>query len=241
MRIEEDSIAEFCLCLGAAAAEEFGYTIEIDVANILQGHGKGVGGTFDQRRGRGMNDPFAENGALLRFAALEVIVLDRGNQPDIGIIKERLQIGPAMGFPGFAGVRIGCLTDRGEIDRAEIALECVVGHAKPNLGGTPRLIALLGAEHGADGIADGDKGADNPRMFGWNAIRTFALPDLDRLSHSVDDLHQFVFERDVGSLLDRRSLRRGSDLQGRRWIEFGERASVRRGMDAVGQVLERDT
>jgi len=51
-----------------------------------------VGGARDLGRHGRMEHPFGEDRARSRDAGLDVVVLDRGDEPDVGIVEEGLQV-----------------------------------------------------------------------------------------------------------------------------------------------------
>ena len=80
---------------------------DIGTAGLVECDGKRIGGGRDQRRRRRSDHPLAEDWPHAGKAAFEVVILDAGDQPAIGIVGEGGEIRPAMGFAVFGGLRIG--------------------------------------------------------------------------------------------------------------------------------------
>ena len=120
------------------AVQQFGQVVDIDAAGLVEGDGERVGRGRDQRRGRRGDHPLAEDRPHAGEAAFEVVILDAGDQPAIGIVGEWREVRPAMGFPLLAGLRVGRDRDDGVVDRSEAADEAAVGDAQPDLRLAPR-------------------------------------------------------------------------------------------------------
>ena len=110
-RIEENAVAQFGHGGLARDAQEFGDPVEVDHAGFVEHDGERVGRVGDFRRGRRVQHALAEDRSLAGMAGFDVVVLDRGDQPDVGIVEEGLEIGPAHGFADLA-VGGGGLGDR---------------------------------------------------------------------------------------------------------------------------------
>ena len=132
-RIAEHRLAELGEGGLGIAVEQFGQMVDIDAAGLVEGDGERVGGGRDERRGRRGDHPLAEDRPHAGEAAFEVIILDAGDQPAIGIVGEGREVRPAMGFPLLAGLRVGRDRDDGVVDRPEAADEIAVGDAQPDL------------------------------------------------------------------------------------------------------------
>jgi hypothetical protein len=123
--------------------QQFGQMIDIDMTTLIEYDGQRIsriGDDWGRRRG---DHTGRENRARLRGVALEVVILDRGDEPAIGIVEERHQVRPAMRLTHLAGLRIFRGRDDSVIDRPEVADEARPGDAQRHLGLAPRLIALL--------------------------------------------------------------------------------------------------
>ena len=155
----------------------------------------------------------ADGGAITRSrkiaphageAAFEVVVLDAGDQPAIGVVGERRQVRAAVRLPLLAGLGVGGDRDDRVVDRAEAADEAAVGDAQPDLRRRPGLVGGLGAQHIAHRVADRQQGADDLGGAGEDAVAALALLDRDGARLAVDDLHQPVGRAgEVGAFLDR--------------------------------------
>ena len=158
------------------AVQQFGQVVDIDAAGLVEGDGERVGRGRDQRRCRRGDHPLAENRPHTGEAAFEIVILDAGDQPAIGIVGEGREVRPAMGLPLLAGLRIGRDRDDGVVDRPEAADEAAVGDAQPDLRLCPWLIGGLGAQHVAHRVADRQQGADDFRVAGEDAVAALAMP-----------------------------------------------------------------
>ena len=107
----------------AGDADKLCDAVEIDHAGLVQRNRERVGGARDLRRDGRMEHPLAEDRTLLRDPGLGVVVLDRGDEPDVGIVEEGLEVRPADGFMGLA-VGSGRFADRRQVDRAVLPLKC---------------------------------------------------------------------------------------------------------------------
>ena len=132
-RIAEHRFAELGEGGLGIAVEQFGQVVDIDAAGLVERDGERVGRGRDQRCGRRGDHPLAEDRPHAGEAAFEVVVLDAGDQPAIGIVGERREVRPAMGLALLAGLRIGRDRDDGVVDRSEAADEAAVGDAQPDL------------------------------------------------------------------------------------------------------------
>ena len=74
----------------------------IDHAGLVQRDRERIGGARDLRRDGRMEHPLGEDRALPRDAGLDVVVLDRGDEPDVGIVEEGLKVRPADGLADLA-------------------------------------------------------------------------------------------------------------------------------------------
>ena len=72
------------------------------MSGFVEHDGERVGRAGDFRRGRRVQHALAEDRSLAGVAGFDVVVLDRGDQPDVGIVEEGLEIGPAHGFADLA-------------------------------------------------------------------------------------------------------------------------------------------
>ena len=104
-----------------------------------------------------MDDPLGEDRLHRRGAGLLIVALDRGHQPAVGVVQERLQVGPAHRLALLARLGIGADADVGQVDRAEVALEGGVGHPQPHLRRRPGFVRLLGAQHRAGPVPHRDQ------------------------------------------------------------------------------------
>ncbi|OQD04059.1 hypothetical protein UE98_39565, partial [Burkholderia cenocepacia] len=110
---------EFGNNMVAIAMQVLGVVIDIDAATLVENNRQGIGRAGDHGRGRRRDHPLGKDRAWLRGIGLEVIVLDRGDQPTIGIVEKRLDVGAAVRFAHLAGLFILGQRDRREIDRAK--------------------------------------------------------------------------------------------------------------------------
>ena len=169
--------------------QQFGDVVEIDPATLVQHHGERVRCAGDDWRRRRRNHALCEDRPGFGGVRVEIVVLDRGDQPAIGVIKEGLQVRPAMRLAHFAGLVVLGHRDRREIDRAEIAHEVRPGDAQTNLRILPRPVGFLAFEDLANRIADRDQLADDSDMPFGHALGAAALANLDRDRPAVEDLH----------------------------------------------------
>ena len=214
LRILEHRLAEQGQGLVAAAPEQLGDPVEIDQAAFVQRDGERVGGGDDQRlRPAGAAPARGRSARAGRVSALRVVVLDRGHQPAVGVVLERVQVDPALGLAALAGDGIRPAAGRGQVDRAEGAHEGVVGDAQPGLRRPPGAIVGLGTQDLAHGVADRDQCLDDPGMPGRDALPCPAAADRDRRGSAVDDLQQPAGRaQEIAALLDRRTVGGGTGL-----------------------------
>ena len=186
-----------------------------------------------------MEHPLGEDRALLRDAGLGVVVFDRGDEPDVGIVKEGLKVRSVDGLADFP-VWSGGLADRRQVDRAEVALEMRISRAQSDLRPAPGKIGFLGPQDVSNRVANLDEASDDARMPRGHAVRALAIADRNGDRHAVDNLGESVFDDEVAALLDGRAFGRGSNADGL----VGERLALepRRGwsrMDVSGKRVER--
>ncbi len=169
---------------------ELGNVIDIDMTALVEHHGQRIGGTGDDRR-RGRSDhPLGEDRTGARRVRLEVVILDRGDEPAIGVVEEGLEIGAAVRLADFAGLKILLHRYGRGIDRTEGAHEVRPGDAQPDLVLLEGLIELLSLEDLAHGVADRDQLSDDPGLFVGDAFCGTALAHRDGDGFTVAHLHQ---------------------------------------------------
>ena len=112
----------------AGTAQKFGNAVELDHAGLMQGDGKRVLNGLHQRRCFRMQYALSEDRSVFRGSAFEVVILDRGDQPDVGVVEEGLKVGAAERLACLA-LGVDRLADRGQVDRSEVANE--IGISKP--------------------------------------------------------------------------------------------------------------
>ena len=155
-RILKDDVAKLGDDGGGVLMHEFGDLIEIDAAALVQDDGERVGGRGDHRRGGWGDDPLGKDRPRPRGVGVEIVVFDRGDEPAIGIVEERLKVRPPVAFPDLAGCLVFDHGNRGVIDRTELAHEARPRDAQAHLGLLPRSVLCLAGEHLAHGVADRD-------------------------------------------------------------------------------------
>src|SRR5208282_2088709 len=187
LRVEEYAVPQLGDRRLARDAEKLGDAVEIDDAGLVQRNRERVGGARDLRRDGWMENTLGEDRALPGDPCLSVIVLDRRDEPDVGIVEKGLKIRPAG---RFADVSVGPrgLADRRQVDRAEFPLE-----------------------YGVANLNEASDDAPMPRLY---AVRAFAVADRNGDGHAVDDLGEPVFDDEVAALLDRRAFGRRPDADG---------------------------
>ena len=77
----------------AGTAQKFGNAVALDHAGLMQGDGKRVLNGLHQRRCFRMQYALSEDRSVFRGSAFEVVILDRGDQPDVGVVEEGLKVG----------------------------------------------------------------------------------------------------------------------------------------------------
>ena len=188
--IAEDCAAEFGEDILCVAVQELGDVIDVDVPALVQHDGKRVGGARDHRSRRRRDHALGEDRSGLRGVGLEVVVLDRGDEPAIRIIEEELDVRPAVRLAHLARFFVFRQRDGREVDRAEVADEARPGDAQPDLRVLPRPVELLCLQHLAHGIADRDQLADDADVLLWDALSAAALARSHRDGLAVEHLHQ---------------------------------------------------
>lgn len=189
-RILKHRVTEVIDDCGDFAMEELGDMIEIDMAALVEYDRQRISRIGDDRRHRRSDHTGGEDRTRLRRVGLQIIVLDRCNQPAIGIIAEGQQVRLTMGLLHLAGLWILLDRDGCVVDRTEVADECRPGEAEPHLQVAPRPVRLLGLQYLTDGIADRDQFRDDPNMLFRDPVTGAALPDGHRYRRAVEHLHQ---------------------------------------------------
>ena len=187
--IEEDALAQFGDRRLARPAEKLGDAVEIDEAGLVQGNGERVLGRLDHRRRLRMEHALAKDRSMLRRSAFEIVILDRGDEPDVGVVEEGLKVRATEGLARLALGRHG-LADRRQVDRAEVAHEEGVGRAQPDLRRSPGFIIRLGAQNLANRVANGDQAADDAGVLRGDPLRPLAVAHGDGLRLAADDLDE---------------------------------------------------
>jgi hypothetical protein len=139
-------------------------------------------------------------------------VLDRGDQPDVRVVEERLEIRPAKGLARLA-VSVDRLADRRQVDRSKIADEARVSGTQPDLRSAPRLVVGLSPENIPDGVAGRDESTDDSGVLRRNPVTTLAVAHRDELGDALDNLHEIALVKDVAPFLDRCAFGGGADAQ----------------------------
>ena len=217
-----------------AAAEQLGDVVEIDMAALVQRDGEGVGGAFDRRAApAGCEHAFGEDRTLFCLAGLDVVVLDRGDEPDIGIVEEGLQIRATL----------RSRERRRSLDRSsrwmvvrligpKSRTNAVIGDAQADLRLAPGLHWFPGrAEPRGRRRGSGSSLRMIRACLAGMPSRSLAAADRDRRRDAVDDLHQLGRRRmTIAAFLDGRAFGGGADR------ELAERAGPRRRVGWLGVV-----
>ncbi len=188
--IPVNGVAEFgddCFGIGV---QQLGDVIDVDMAAFVEHDGKRIGSTCDDGcRGR-RDDALGENRTRPGGIGFEIVVLNRGNQPAMGLVEEGLQVRSAMHFTDLA--RLGVLAggNDGRVDGAEGAHKIRPGDAQLDLGRLPGPVELLGLQDFTHGITDGDQFADDPRMPFRHALARPALAHRDGHGNAIDHLDE---------------------------------------------------
>ncbi len=189
-RIAEDCLAQLVDHISGIAVQQLGDMVDVNVPAVVQHNGERICRRCDGRRGRRRDHAFGKDRTGFRRVRLQIIVLDRGDQPAIGVITEGRQVWLAMSLLDLASLGILLNRDDGVIDRSKIPHEARPGDTQPHLQITPGPICFLRLQHLAHRIADGDQLRNDPDMLFRNAIPGAALADRDRYGRSVEHLHQ---------------------------------------------------
>src|SRR6202453_4063334 len=168
---------------------------------------------------------------MLRRSAFEVVILDRGDEPDVRVVEERLQVRATESFARLASGRLG-LVDRRQVDRAKVAHEERVGRAQPDLRRSPGFIVRLRAQNLADGVANGDQAADDAGVLRGDPLRSLAIANGDGLGRAADDLDKRALVDEIAALLDRDPFGGRADpyrrMEGRLRLTYGGLEQVAR-------------
>ena len=167
--------------------QELGDVVEIDLAGLVQAHRKRIGSCDDGRLRRRVDDPSVEDRASGRLAGVGIVLLDRRDQPNVGVVSEDREIGPTHDLVQLAGVPVGDGDDLGAVDWPVALNEACVRPAQPALRLLPGLIGLLRAENVAHRVADRDQRVDHLGMLPRDPLPFSALDrygDLGRHSRS---------------------------------------------------------
>jgi hypothetical protein len=168
--VAEDGAAKFGDHVLHIAVHQLGDVVDVDTAALIQHDGERVSRAGDHRHRRRRDDAIGEKGSRLRGVGFEVVILDRGDEPAIGVVKEGLDVRPAMRLAHLAALVVFRHGHGREIDRAKITDEVRPGDAQPDLRVLPRLVKLLRFQHFTHSIADRDQLADDPDVFLRNAV-----------------------------------------------------------------------
>ncbi|MCP2223595.1 UNVERIFIED_ORG: hypothetical protein J2R74_009028 [Bradyrhizobium japonicum] len=155
-RIAEDRITKFIDHSVDIAVQELSDVLRVDGAALVEHHGKGVDGRGDDWRRRRRDHTLGEDRPRFRGIALEVVVLDRGDEPAIGIVREWGKVRPTVRFPNLAGLFTLDRRHHGGVDGSKVPHEARPGDAEPDLRLFPGLVCLLGLEDLTHGVADRD-------------------------------------------------------------------------------------
>src|SRR3984885_7607745 len=151
-----------------------------------------------------MEHALAKDRSRLRGSAFGIVILDRGDQPDVGVVEEGLKVWPPEGLARLALGGPG-LTDRRQVDRAEVADKERICGAQPDLRRSPGFIIRLGAQNLADRVAHGDQTPDDAGVLGWDPLGAFAFADANGFRLAVDDLDERALVDEIAALLDGRA------------------------------------
>src|SRR5271156_5025298 len=149
-----------------------------------------------------MEHALAKDRSRLRRSAFEIVILDRGDQPDVWVVEEGLKVRATESFARLALGRLG-LVDRRQVDRAEVAHEERVGRAQPDLRRSPGFVVRLRAQNLADGVANSDQAADDAGVLRGDPLRSLAVAYGDGLGRAADDLDENALMHQIAALLDR--------------------------------------
>ena len=112
-----------------------------------------------------MDHPSVEDRAPGRLAGVGIVLLDRRDQPNVGVVGEDREIGSTDDLAHLAGIVVGDGDDLGAVDWPVAANEACVRPAQPALRLLPGLIDLLRAENVAHRVADRDQRLDQLGML----------------------------------------------------------------------------
>ncbi|GAV36357.1 hypothetical protein ROTAS13_04044 [Roseomonas sp. TAS13] len=208
--IEEHRVAQLGQGLLTRAADQFGDAVGIDMADLVQGDGEGVGRRGDDRLHGRVDHPLGKDRPLPGRVGVLVIVLDRGHQPAIGVVEEGREVRPAHRLAHLTRFLIRAGGDARLIDGPELPDEALVRGPEADLGLSPGLVGLLGPQHRPHRVADRDQAADDPGVLGEDALLVRRRLHRDRHRLAVYDLHQLAAEQDVAALLGGRALGGGA-------------------------------
>lgn len=105
-RVAEDGVSKLRDDVFDGPMQQFGDMIEIDMAAFVEHHGKRVGGRRDNRRRRRRDHPLCEDRSGFCRVRLEVVLLDRGDKPAVGIVAEGDEVRLAERLAHLAGLGI---------------------------------------------------------------------------------------------------------------------------------------
>ena len=242
--IDKDALAQLGDRRLARPAEKLGDAVEIDEARFVQGYGERVLGRLDHRRRLRMEHALTKDRSPLRRSAFEIVILDRGDEPDVGVVEEGLKVRATEGLAGFSLGGHG-LADRRLVDRAEVADKERIGGAQPDLRRSPGFIVRLGAQNLANRVANGDQAADDAGVLPGNPLRPLAVAHGDGLRLAADDLDKRAVMDEIAALLDRGPFGGRADPYGRmegrlRFTHDGLEEVARQAVERLGQkVRER--
>ena len=234
-RVAEHGGPELGEGLVGAALQQLGQVVGIDPPHLAQRHRQRVRGAGDDRGGRGRDDPFAEHRPHAGQAAVEVVVLNGGHQPAVGIVQERGEVRAAVRLPLLTRLRVGRRGDDGVVDRPEGADEGRVGYAQPDLVLLPGRIGRLGAQDLAHRVTDRQQGADDPDGPWRDPAAALALAYGDGREVAPDDLAEHAGLADEErALLDRGAVGGRAGPDGRLVVHLGVEGGPCRCLEDAG-------
>ena len=166
-----------------------------------------------------LDDAFGEDRARDARVICLVIIFDRGNEPDIGIVEEWLKVRAALIFLLGAGVRVRANAGDRPVDRPVFLGELPIVREQLFLRARIGLIIELGAQDRANRIADWNEGSDYGCVLGKQSGATASGFYANDRREAVDDLVEGTVRDEIAAFLEVRFIGRGADCYVRRDVE----------------------
>ncbi|MCY1170878.1 hypothetical protein D9M73_109680 [compost metagenome] len=200
--IEIDVTSKVGERFGFGGSEQAGDQRNVDATAFVERDRQGILRRVDFMGHRRLDDAFGKDRARCAGVVDLIIILDRGDQPYVGVVEEGLQVGAALKFLLGAGFGIDADAGDGPIDRPMRLDELSVVGEQPFLAVGIGPIIELCAQDRADRIPDRDEAPDDVGVFRKHARPAASGFHADNRRHPVNDLVQDPVRNEVAAFLE---------------------------------------